>query len=52
MPVVPTYCYKIVIDTKTKEVAYCMLFKNDNSNTYEDISLEELKKKLSYGLMP
>lgn len=30
-----------------------MLFKNNNSNTtYEDISLEELKKKLSYGLMP
>lgn len=51
-PVVPTHCYKIVVDTKTKEVTHCMLFKNDSSNTYSDISLEELKKKLSYGLMP
>lgn len=49
---IPKECYKIVIDTKTKKVLYCMIFPNNNSNSYQDISLEELKKKLGYWLMP
>lgn len=49
---IPKACYKIVINPKTKKVLYCMIFPNDDSNTYQDISLADLKKKLGYGLMP
>ena len=48
---VPDYCYKIVIDKKTKVVLYCLLFPNDNSRTYSDITLKQLKKKLGYHLI-
>ena len=49
---VPIYCYKIVVDTKTKKVMYCLIFPNDESNTVKKISLVKLKKKLGYDLMP
>lgn len=49
---VPTYCYKIVVDTKTKKVLYCLIFPNDLSNAVKKISLAKLKKKLGYDLMP
>ena len=49
---VPTYCYKIVINSRTKEIIYCLLFKNDDSNSVRQISLEELKGMLDYPLMP
>lgn len=47
---VPKYCYKIVIDTETGDVLHCMLFNNDNTTIYQDITLTALKKKLDYEL--
>lgn len=49
---VPSYCYKIVMEAKTQKIIYCMLFPNDKSDTYQDISLSVLKKKMGYDLMP
>jgi endonuclease G len=50
--IVPEYCYKIVIDAQTKATLYCLLFKNDNSDQMEELSLTALKRKLSYPLLP
>ena len=47
---VPTYCWKIVIDEADNKLLHCMLYPNDNSNTYEDVSLDYLKKQLGYRL--
>jgi endonuclease G len=49
---VPDWCYKIVINPKTKKTIYCVLFPNDNSKTAQEITLAKLKKKLGYPLMP
>jgi endonuclease G len=49
---VPDYCYKIILVSKTREILYCLLFKNDESNTVSEITLAELKKKLKYPLVP
>jgi DNA/RNA endonuclease G (NUC1) len=49
---VPDYCYKIVLDSNTKEVMHCLLFPNDNSNSFTEMPLDELKTKLGYDLMP
>jgi DNA/RNA endonuclease G (NUC1) len=49
---VPEYCYKIIIDAKTKKTRYCLLFPNDDSKTVTPITLVELKKKLGYKLVP
>jgi endonuclease G len=49
---VPEYCYKIVLDAGTKKILYCLLFPNDDSRKVSDISLENLKKKLGYALVP
>jgi len=49
---VPDYCYKIILVSKTREILYCLLFKNDDSNTVSEITLAELKKKLKYSLIP
>ena len=48
---VPDYCYKIVLDSKTKKILHCIIFKNDNSNIYSNISLLQLKRKLKYPLV-
>ena len=49
---VPSECYKLVLDSSTKKIIHCLIFKNDNSNTVEEISLHELKSKLHYTLKP
>jgi endonuclease G, mitochondrial len=49
---VPDYCYKIVLDAKTKKTIWCLLFPNDDSKIVQEIPLEALKKKLGYGLTP
>lgn len=49
---VPDYCYKIVLDSKTKNILYCLLFRNDDSKTVKEVSLSALKKMLSYSLVP
>ena len=47
---VPNYCWKIVMNEDTDELLHCMIYPNDNSNTYEDISLDELQNRLGYTL--
>jgi DNA/RNA endonuclease G (NUC1) len=49
---VPDYCYKIVLDSKTRKMLHCIIFKNDYSNRYHSISLSALKKRLKYPLVP
>jgi endonuclease G len=49
---VPEYCYKIVVDARTKEILHCLLFPNDDSKKVTAISLAQLKKRLGYPLMP
>lgn len=49
---VPDYCYKIVLDSKTKRILHCIIFRNDNSNIYSNITLKNLKRKLKYPLVP
>ncbi len=46
---VPVYMYKLVYDAKTKTLLYCHLFPNDKSNSYQDIKLADLKKKVDYN---
>lgn len=48
---VPRYCYKIVIDYQTGELLHCLLFNNDKSTIYQNITLANLKKKLKYDLI-
>jgi endonuclease G len=48
---VPDYCWKIVFSLTTKEIIRCLIFPNDDSDLYDNISIEELKKKLSYQLI-
>jgi endonuclease G len=48
---VPDYCWKIVFSLTTHEVISSMIFPNDESDTYEDINIEDLKKRLSYNLL-
>ncbi len=49
---VPDYCYKIVLDAQTKDIIWCLLFPNDKSGDVVEISLDNLKRKLGYGLVP
>lgn len=47
---VPDYCWKIVWSLTTQKVTYCLLFPNDGSDTFQRLSLKELKAKLGYSL--
>ncbi|WP_181368944.1 DNA/RNA non-specific endonuclease [Flavobacterium pallidum] len=49
---VPDFCYKVVLDAKTSEVLWCLLFPNDESKRATAITLEALKRKLGYDLVP
>lgn len=46
---VPTYCWKLVL-TNDNEVVFCLLFPNDNSDTVQELSIDELKNKLDYDI--
>lgn len=50
--VVPDYCYKIVVDPPTGKILYCLWFPNDNSSKVEQLTLADLKSRLSYRLVP
>jgi endonuclease G, mitochondrial len=50
--VVPDYCYKIVVDPPTGKILYSLWFRNDNSGSVEQITLADLKSRLSYPLVP
>ncbi len=47
---VPTYCWKIVLNEETGTLIHCLLFPNDDSDTFKETSLEELKKTINYIL--
>jgi hypothetical protein len=49
---VPDQCYKIVFEFGTKKLLHCLIFNNDSSDTFEEIGLDSLRKKLDYPLMP
>lgn len=49
---VPTHCYKIVIDSSTNKILQCLVFPNNKSNTFQIVSLAELKQRLGYRLSP
>lgn len=47
---VPDFCYKIVYEADTLKLLYCLLFPNDTSRTYNNITLAELQKRLGYNV--
>jgi endonuclease G len=47
---VPDYCYKVVIDSATRQIVYCLLFPNDDTDAVLPIDLETLKGTLGYPL--
>jgi endonuclease G len=48
---VPEYCWKIVESLTTHEIIYCLIFPNDNSDSYQYITLKELEERLPYHLI-
>ena len=47
---VPDYCWKLVYNVSTGRMLHCLIFPNDDSNTAERISVDELKQKVGYPL--
>jgi endonuclease G len=47
---VPDYCWKIVESLTTHEIIYCLIFPNDDSDSYDNISFKDLEKRLPYNL--
>jgi endonuclease G len=43
---VPSYCWKVVQSVTSKKVLFCGWFKNSTPATLEEISVQELEKKL------
>jgi hypothetical protein len=43
--------YSITFHQTTNEILSCMIFPNDEGDTYNDISIEELKERLHYKLL-
>ena len=48
---VPDFCYKVVYSLSTKKILYCRLYPNDNSDSFTDINLTQLKNKIAYRLV-
>jgi endonuclease G len=48
---VPDYCWKIVFSLTTNEIVECLIFPNDDSDTFNNISMDDLKKRLNYPLV-
>ena len=49
---IPSHCYKVVIDPETNKILKCLVFPNNNSNTFQVVSIKELKQRLGYRLVP
>jgi len=47
---VPSYCWKIVINEDSSALIHCLLFPNDNSDSYQEIKLDKLKTELGFSL--
>ena len=48
---VPSHCYKIVIDADTNEMIHCLVFPNNKTNTYQVVTIKELKQRLGYRVV-
>lgn len=47
---VPDYCWKIVYNISSNRVLYCLLFPNDDSNTVERSTVDDIKQKAGYPI--
>jgi endonuclease G len=47
---VPDYCWKIVESLTTHQITYCLIFPNDDSDSYTYIDIADLEKLLPYHL--
>lgn len=47
---VPDYCWKIVKSLTSGQITHCLIFPNDDSDTYQEISVDDLLKELDYTL--
>lgn len=43
---IPSYCWKVVQSTTTKKILFCGWFSNTTAATLEEISIDELNKRL------
>ena len=48
---IPDQCWKVVYSLSTGEILQCMIFDNDNSNSFKDILIDDLKKLLFYAVV-
>ncbi len=48
---IPDWCWKLVISLTSKQVLNCFICPNDDSDSFEQLELVELKKKLGYTLI-
>jgi endonuclease G len=47
---IPKYCWKIVINEADDSIIHCLIFPNDDSDSFEEISLSELRIRVKYNL--
>ncbi len=47
---VPEYCWKVVYNTKTKLITHILLFKNDETEAVQRVTLSQLKNLLQYPI--
>lgn len=47
---VPEYCWKVVYNTKTKLITHILLFKNDETEAVQRVTLSQLKNLLHYPI--
>ena len=47
---VPEYCWKVVYSMTTWKVLYCLMFPNDSSDQYYDISTNDLEEQIGIKL--
>ncbi len=47
---IPDWCWKIAISLTTKHVVNCFICPNDNSDSFEQLKLPDLKRRIGYNL--
>jgi len=47
---IPDWCWKIAISLTTKQVVNCFICPNDSSDSFEQLKLSDLKKRLGYTI--
>lgn len=48
---IPDQCWKIVYSLTAHKVTHCMIFNNDSSNTFKDITVADLLKLIRYKIL-